>query len=268
MATKNLARTVIEGGRSPGYKSFCRDAKRRERRRVREYCETFREFLHDPEICEELSYKLPPQLEPLSYYATDPKQLDKLAVLPYWLYRHVGERWDDVHSFVRKRFDQRTIKGKHLLFDHLLPSVSTTKDFYPQSHQFKRFEVDADGILQITEYGVKVLFHNKRSRGKIAKSPPNWPKDQLVIDYGATQFWTEIVPQIFSGMPSTSFCRCPSLPDKGYGYCHVLVREQRLCREALPLKQTRELTAKERAYWARLTPYMRDLLTFKKVLVG
>lgn len=102
MATKNMARSAVEGGRAG--RGSDRNETRKERRRAR----TFVRFL-DPDT------------------AAPPRRVDgwcsgltdKLAPLDRYLQKNAGRPWDKVYSELCQRFDRRTLKGHHLLSGHV-----------------------------------------------------------------------------------------------------------------------------------------------------
>lgn len=135
MATKNLARTVIEGGRDRWSKYQRRYSNRRARRMVREYARSLRLDLDEAERT------AAPVREPLGRY-----HYDRLAAAERWLASFVGRPWNDARAEMARKFDTRTIAGQHVVFDHLLSSVrGSGRD---ESFGRKDFEIDDHGILQ------------------------------------------------------------------------------------------------------------------------
>ena len=133
MATKNLARTVIEGGRT-GYSKYHRhNSNRGQRRRERAFIYATQV---DPDFPER-------QLMPVRMKAFK-DHADRLSAAESWLASHVGKRWDFVRAEIARRFDTRTIAGLHIVFDHLLPSVRGSG-----STKFGRkdFAIDDHGVL-------------------------------------------------------------------------------------------------------------------------
>lgn len=231
MATKNLARTVIEGGRS-GYNKFDRRySNRQDRQRAREF--THR-VLFDAELAE----------------ATDvPRRRvvwrqhrDRLAAAERWLASFVGTHWDEVRSQMAARFDTRTIAGQHIVFDHLLPSV----DYGPRrGYGYFDFRVDADGILEHNpRKGWRSL--RKLPPGKVRRSwstVERWAEGRRVAKRGSYWFWFE--PTVISWIDC-------SLP-----YCqrsHRRVNGVRCHRDSqVSYRQTTTLTVDEVTYWQELT---------------
>jgi hypothetical protein len=135
MSTKNLARTVIEGGRA-------------------RYSKWLRYHSHGRERCSErmVSSRLlkENELDDAVYPARGyvyRRFYDKLGPAERWLASQVGRPWNKVRSELFARFDARTTAGRHILVCHLLPSVITSVH---EASFFSRrtFTVDAHGILR------------------------------------------------------------------------------------------------------------------------
>lgn len=135
MATKNLARTVIEGGR---YYSNCYFRRHSHRIPRMQWRALARELASDPESCwDGLS------IEPLQPQGRYPR--DKLGPAARFLRSRVGRPWNDVRSEIARKFDARTLAGWHVLHDHLLPAVESQ---YRGGLPRASFFVDARGILR------------------------------------------------------------------------------------------------------------------------
>lgn len=134
MATKNLARTVIEGGRARGNKWDRRRSNVEERRRAHQ---TETSLLGDDPFAD--AYFQP--RNPV-YKGFD----DKLGPARRYLRSQVGRPWDLVQSELFARFDLRTTAGRHILFDHLLQEVLPE----PPSRfaRWNDFRISRHGILQ------------------------------------------------------------------------------------------------------------------------
>src|SRR5687768_8023465 len=113
MGTKNLARTIIEGGRDYNNSRARTRSTGRERAHVRDYLKA---VMKDPEIWENSFIK--PRKKVMKEFH------DKLGAVKNWLYSFSGNCWDDVYSQIRKKFDTRTLAGNHIVFDHLLGYVN------------------------------------------------------------------------------------------------------------------------------------------------
>ena len=139
MSTKNLSRTIIEGGRCGHYKSEVHACARSERSELRTH---LRSLALDPELEEDLTH---PKRQPVS-----PCFSDKLRPIYRFLDSKIGKNWDGVRSELFQKFDTRTTPGRHVLFDHLLRDVDEGKSgellWYP-----RRYVVDAEGVLRKDE---------------------------------------------------------------------------------------------------------------------
>jgi hypothetical protein len=112
MAAKNLARTVIEGGRDASHKIerygrivAARVATRTFVARVR----------RNPDLADAV---------PAPTRQTVPRSFaDKLNPAYRFLDSRVGKSWDRTLTMLKNRFDDRVTRGRHLLHDHLLREV-------------------------------------------------------------------------------------------------------------------------------------------------
>lgn len=140
MTTKNLSRTVIEGGRTGHYKAECNKRIRQERAAWRSQA---RAFVRDPAGWED---ELPVVRAPVY-----PDFADKLNPIYRFLDSRIGKPWDDVRSELFVRFDTRTTPGRHVLHDHLLRDVSESPDGLHYRYGFEyqsRYYRDAEGMLR------------------------------------------------------------------------------------------------------------------------
>lgn len=187
MSTKNLARTVIEGGRHKYNKWERRNSHAIERAHLRNY---LREVEQDLENYEEYD---PEPLEPVRKDFDD-----KLGPIYRWLRRQVGRPWDEVRADVSKAFDIRTTAGRHIVFDHMLNSVATSPEIHHRyswipedpttSHSDNDYYVDDDGILQKKRY-----LGRRRYSEKVppfdTKQLANWLGGRVVGMVGNKLFW-------------------------------------------------------------------------------
>ena len=148
MSTKNLARTVIEGGRT-GYSKW--DRKRRaQKHRVRQHGIRKR-LLTDLEYATAL-------FDDDGFFDWDAiSHADRVNPCKRFLVSRVGRPWNDVYSEIRRKFDRRTLPGRHVVEDHLLREVELhERDSLGNliNPAYEHFYVDAGGILR----------HNPRRR--------------------------------------------------------------------------------------------------------
>ncbi len=105
MATKNLARTAIEGGRYSRNQLERKESTRAERAATRDWFASG--AFGDGGVA--------PRRQPV-----DQEFHDRLAAPERWLRAQCGRRWNDVHHDLVCRFNTRTIAGRHIVYDHLL----------------------------------------------------------------------------------------------------------------------------------------------------
>jgi hypothetical protein len=132
MSTKNLARTIIEGGRSRWSKHHRRHSLRSHRAAESTLLRSF-----DP-IADGEDVVFRHRKGAHTGFS------DKLSPACRWLERQVGRPWDRVRSELLQRFDTRTTAGRHIMFCHVLPSVEHGRSGCRRD----RFRVDAHGLLQ------------------------------------------------------------------------------------------------------------------------
>jgi hypothetical protein len=130
MATKNLARTVIEGGRTRFSKLGRRASNGVQRSRVRRVSGALVSGA-------DADFTIYPARKVVwrDFH-------DKLGPAKRWLASQVGRPWNKARSDLFARFDVRTTPGRHILFEHLLPEVEG-----PRRHR-RDYVVDRLGILQ------------------------------------------------------------------------------------------------------------------------
>ena len=144
MSTKNLARTVIEGGRHGHDKYMRRTSLRYLRHDNRRFCDAVKtdriDFDEEVEPAREVRYRW-----------RDEIHADKTRPCERFLASRAGRRWDDVVSEIVRRFDTNTLPGRHIVYQHLVNRVEK-----PESVRYLRgwfldggpkFWVDYEGIL-------------------------------------------------------------------------------------------------------------------------
>jgi hypothetical protein len=161
MATRNLARTVVEGGRSR-YSTLYRQQRNRSERRLR--------FGEEGEIIQGRTRR------------TEGRDFsDRLSPLERWLQSHVGRGWNNVYREFCERYDRRTLKGWHLN-DHLLDMVGLGR--FPWSW---RYRVDERGILRAEgRRRERRVLPSHCERQRVAA----WAAGRKVIVHGTAAFWT------------------------------------------------------------------------------
>lgn len=151
MSTKNLARTVIEGGRA-GHDKYNRRISLRElRNNNRRFCRLVKIGLvdFDAEVAPKRDFE---------YRFRDEIHSDKTNPCERFLASRAGRSWNSVYSEIVERFDSNTLPGRHIIYDHLIQRVSL-----PDDHRYLVYWWRNEGPkFWVDEYGV--LHHNKKSR--------------------------------------------------------------------------------------------------------
>ena len=183
MSTKNLARTVIEGGR-------CNKWERR--------------YSHAEARAHEKAYLSEVSQDVENWYDYDIEQLDpvgkcfrdKLGPMQRWLAAQCGRPWAEVRSDVAKTFDTRTTAGRHIVHDHLLRSVEETPDLryrryyygpedFTTSYSRYDFYVDGDGILREKT----VIRRKEKVEHCNTHQVANWLNGRIVGFVGDKAYW-------------------------------------------------------------------------------
>ena len=186
MSTKNLARTIVEGGRHNGNKWDRRNSHAEERARLKNY---LKEVTLDPENFEEYD------VEPIEHIGKSFD--DKIGPIYRWLGRQVGRLWDEVRADIAASFDTRTTAGRHIVYDHLINSVQINPEVHlrwisvpddPTASYYRNdFYVDEEGVLQ------KKRYIGRRYKNKIpdfdTKQIANWLSGRIVGKVGNKFFW-------------------------------------------------------------------------------
>ncbi|MBI4142361.1 hypothetical protein HY480_00625 [Candidatus Uhrbacteria bacterium] len=177
MATRNLARTIVEGGKCEEHtKGPRRDAQRVERMEVRAYlrhCTRDREW-DNGHVC--------PVREPVrSCFA------DRTAVLRRWMGSYVGRPWDEAYAAIVRRCDRRTTKGRHLIEGHFrarefVRPMSAAKSMYDG---IEWFAINADGVVESCP---RQLWKRTRE-SKIAPEISAWLAGRTIGRRGSVWFW-------------------------------------------------------------------------------
>jgi hypothetical protein len=172
MSTKNLARTVIEGGRHRQNISQRRFSNAQERTSERQLTLLLRDRLDADAVVHQ-------QRAPV-YRQFD----DKLRPAQRWLESQAGRPWNKVRSELFARFDTRTTAGRHIVFDHLLKSVEHEPERFARRHALA---VDRHGFLRKIPY--------RRKGPKRERLPENeteiqaWLAGRRVTLHGDALFW-------------------------------------------------------------------------------
>lgn len=181
MSTKNLARTVIEGGRH----RYSRFARRHNNAVERAHTHQLERALCTTKDAETALF---PVRDPAGRDFDD-----KLGPARRWLRRQVGRPWDQVRSDLFARFDTRTTAGRHIVFDHLLDEVRVDLGRFSR---FREFWISAHGILQHRQHARK-----RWARAQLTPRMPEpesvvwrWLGGRRVIEHGARLYWLVSTP--------------------------------------------------------------------------
>lgn len=187
MSTKNLARTIIEGGRVGRNKWERRNSHAENRAAERNY---LKEVALDPERYDEYD------IEPTEHVRKEFN--DKLGPIYRWLERQVGRPWDEVRADVAQEFDTRTTAGRHIVYDHMMTSVqigpepryrySSVPDDPTASYSKHDFYVDDDGILRKKRYLGRRRYGNPAPAFDTNRII-NWLNNRVVGRVGNQFYW-------------------------------------------------------------------------------
>lgn len=139
MATKNLARTVLEGGRT-GYEKFGRNyATRQQRRQTREYLIRVQS---DPEYY--LEEKEPERKKIFDGFT------DKLEPVKRFLASRVDKSWPETKSLIKEKFDDRSLAGWHVVYQHIYRDIAPTINVFQCEYYigFYDYYIDEENILR------------------------------------------------------------------------------------------------------------------------
>lgn len=187
MATRDISRSIIEGGRSNGNKFNRRLSNRSLRRRTRMYT---RGLLSLVEVDEGV---YPERKQVYKEFR------DKIGPVRQWMLSHTGLPWDRVYSKIRKRFDTRTIAGQHVVFDHMLGDVALHPD--NPVRRWSRFYIDDAGILRKRESSWNWRAQRRANAHPTFAELYKWAGVRKICDYGNGKvFW--MVPE------SKDWCIC------------------------------------------------------------
>lgn len=177
MATKRLRRTVIEGGRDGWSKRTRRWSHRDERAMVREVLVRVRE---DPSAWDDMGHPRRPK----AYKSF----ADKLAPAARWLAKRAGRPWRDVEGEILATFDTRTLAGRHIVYDHLLPD----QRYWDRALGWRvgryGFVVDGHGFLRVDQRrrrSQRCTYRGTYVRPEIAA----WIGERRIGARGARAYW-------------------------------------------------------------------------------
>ncbi len=236
MAARNLARSIVEGGRSKSSRDIERTLTRVERRRTRA---TLRMSGEEVEM---LPIRIPNARE----------SADKLMPLQRFLRHHVGCPWDEIYSEIRGRFSITTMKGWHLINDHVKGNVA----YHVLERRYHQFFVDESGLLrERMREKTRIVRENVPAKSEIKQ----WMNNRVYRLVGRKMFWCECASQsAVQGVASKKECVNPtciyehtwalSTPDT----VHPYGRTVRQCLIPRGYRQTHEFSPEDYAFFDRI----------------
>ncbi len=211
MATKNISRTIIEGGRAKRNQEDRYLSNTKHRAQSREFSNEVKNLV-DPDEA-----RVAPKRQKVRKDFDD-----KLSAAYRWLRSQCGRAWNTVLSELTTRFDTRTTAGRHIVYDHLLGDVCTNQTDRKLFEEFNWFDfiVDAKGILQLNDRN-----RWSKRRGRIGNKWPTqkeiekWTQGRRVMDYGTSLYWMK--PQATAWKPCDGYrffdrCNKHHRPGKTY----------------------------------------------------
>ena len=189
MSTKKLERTVIEGGRTRWNKYERRHSHRSERARARAQKRRWVGGVQD--------------LDDGGIRRREPVYkdfADKLGPAERWLLAQRGRPWRSVHSELMQTFETRSIAGRHIVFDHMLPGWSESfREGWRVSGRW-RFRVDAHGFLRAEQLR---WGHRGPRYPKIRAAIQAWLGRRRIALRGEVAYWLEpVYPPETTGEPA------------------------------------------------------------------
>jgi hypothetical protein len=177
LSTKNLARTAIEGGRDSRNKWDRRQSNSALRAAERQY----EAALRDPDA---RWSAVPPAREKVYPWFND-----RLGPVYRWLDRRCGRPWAEVRSEILRRFDTRTLAGRHIVFDHMLRDVLEHGE--PARYVWQRYQVDEDGVLRRVPFARRTRPRTWLTAAEETELR-SLAGDRKIRQLGAVDFWLEM----------------------------------------------------------------------------
>jgi hypothetical protein len=278
MSTKDISRSALEGGRHN--QDDRNESHRRERSRLRTWlAHNGHEDGADASDPEERPY-------------VEKGFTDKLKPCYRWLASRAGERWDDVYSELRSKFDTRTLASWHIVIQHMLREVDRTgtgvnAEFETRWYRYQRFYVDGEGLLR--DRGWYWTRFPSRSAPRITRNDREAvmkkSAGRAIVDYGVSQFWLDPVGERWETCARPSKCsaycaekdhRVVDQTPLGTVTAYTESENLRAFRDSphwrkyvaqhpvnTGWRQGKRLTAEEVVWWKGLRPELKELLARK-----
>lgn len=263
MSTKNLARSVIEGGRTDSYKSEVHEFTRAERAEERTFLKL---VTRDPEAFD--GAPMPQRRVVYTSFA------DKLGPVHSFLESRVGKNWNKTRSMLFARFDTRTTPGRHVLFDHLLRDVSQSGEHKLTSRSgfgmYFRYFVDDRGILRRNggRHFRRIISSLKPEKPLDTKRIVAWLDGRKVgmmgarlvwfvstRDVGVTVLWdAQYNRPVYAQLDKDGEVVMLPNPQAAYEWWSPKTVP---CITSVPYRQARLLTSEDEAYFRSLPDYIQ-----------
>lgn len=182
MSTKNLARTVIEGGRA----RFNRFERHHSNAVERAHAHQLERRLCASLTAEDAIFQ---PRQPVR-----PSFDDKLGPAKRWLRSQVGRPWNKVRSELFERFDARTTAGRHILFDHLLDDVQVDEEVDQRYFYLRPFHVSPHGILRYRGRRRWAGWPRPEPLPELERALRAWLGSRRVIERDAVLYWLVPTP--------------------------------------------------------------------------
>jgi len=247
MATKNISRSALEGGRVNHNKWDRRESHRKERSRFRGWKARVTD---DPDYADERGIQPRPPVRK--------EFTDKLGPAYGWLASRCGRPWDEVYSELSKLFDTRKLSAWHIVHQHMLPEVDGARSDpdFGRSAERKRFVIDEDGILRDRGVGMRRYTRREPQVGPTKPQVANRVGKRRVKAEGAKRYW--MLPDGAKWVRCISSYHC-------WRHTHHLVMEPYAGKHvAVPYhavpkyKKSREFTKGEYAWWGGIRQRIRE----------
>ena len=218
MNTKRLSKSVMEGGRNGRSKYERKHTNQQERVNVRSY---LKKVVNDPEMADE-------EIEPIKRKAYK-EFADKLGIVNRYLDSKVGQKWSEIYSEIKNKFDTRTTAGRHIVEDHLLGEVNDTqsgfdkwgRNIFGEGYRslMADYYVDEKGILRQNpnRYNYK---KSRREKALIKDSDyveaAQFLNGRMIKESRGKYYWMCNYSEIYKTVWNSEFY--PGVPDNNYNY--------------------------------------------------
>lgn len=243
MATKNLGRSAIEGGRTGWYKVRVSEIEDSLRTSTRTYKHRVQ---NDVEAWEN-------EAEPVRRpYGKRGNQTDKLAGTYRMLDKLVGKPWAKVYALICEKFDGRTLAGRHVLIDHITNYVAPNKE--AADLQYHLYYIDDHGFFQKKEGYSHNRYTPHRLSKKFADKISTWLDGRSIIQMGSKLYW---------GVVSIKGYRAQLVPNGWFGsvvHLNYVVAVRKYFDPDWGWRQGAELSADDLEFFQTIPEYFRKQL--------